>query len=1085
MDKNFCTYCMSAVPPGGSCPVCGLTEGSYKPSPHHLPPGTVLQGRYLVGRVLGEGGFGITYIGCDLRLEMKVAIKEYYPLDRSTRNAAVSLEVTGFMGLAARSFERGKQRFLDEARTMARLAKQQVIVGVRDYFEANNTAYIVMEYIEGTTFSELARQRGGRIPPQELFGILEPLFHALSIVHENGLLHRDIAPDNLMLENGKVRLLDFGCAREASQGNETLTITLKHGYAPLEQYQQKGQGPWTDIYALCATIYFCLTGKAPPPALDRIAGDELLLPSKLGVPLSPRQEAVLLKGLAPAPNRRFSTVEELRAALYAPDDGLTDTETVLSDTSHTLQPEETQRTDPDCEPDENKEKTEELSGGFTEESPAAAPRVRKRRATWLIVTAAALLLAILTGLGAALQPQDALCDGTETHLRALLADSQVSAVTLPDGVNLNLTEGGLALTKPLVVEKGAVLELGQELTVADGGLLRVEGSLVNNGLLRASGSGRVEIASTGSLTGESVVWLQSEGNLLVEKGGAALICGSVYGEPGSEKKFVVAAQDAIFADAVHVANWEGFRAAVERDGVSAIVIDRDMELVLDGSWDCCVPLAISEGVTVTVAEGSEGDLVLWNAPLLVNYGVLECPLITGTDAPESANFLLLNFGELRGELFLNCPGSVLNYGSITCSSGQLFESDLYNLGSWTLQGQEDQNWLNLYGRQIINMGDFALTGEDGCWMRLTRGTQFFNNGTLRLSNGAILQNQAILHNNSVVQVEGGGRLENNGWLIANDSEKGGLELDEEAVFGHDGLLMWVDTPPQSLRCQVENTGGRELTWSTAGVRTVTDEAALRAALADDSCTFIQLAEDLTVSGDLTITKAVVTGAEKLVVSGGSLTLQGPSAVLLGSVDLGGGELRLIDGATAACGPENCAAITVENAMLVTELPLRVSGGRISLADSGKLLALRGMVLEAGELAVGEGCAVRVSGEIVLESGSRAELGPQGELLVDNADLLVDGSSVLETSQGSLWELVYTHDGYPRRLEGEFLLSGRTYFSPFVIAAGHLVNEGELEFADTLTVAGTLENRGVLRSLHGAQMEVEDGGVFTGAQPQVG
>ena len=316
MEKKFCTYCMSPVPPGGSCPVCGLTEGAYRPSPHHLPPGTVLQDRYLVGRVLGEGGFGITYIGCDLRLEMKVAIKEYYPLDRSTRNAAVSLEVTGFMGLAARSFERGKQRFLDEARTMARLAKQQVIVGVRDHFEANNTAYIVMEYIEGTTFSELARQRGGRIPPEELFAILEPLFGALSIVHENGLLHRDIAPDNLMLENGRVRLLDFGCAREASQGNETLTITLKHGYAPLEQYQQKGQGPWTDIYALCATIYFCLTGKAPPPALDRIAQDELLRPGKLGVALPPWQEAALLKGLATAPHRRFRTVEELRAALY-------------------------------------------------------------------------------------------------------------------------------------------------------------------------------------------------------------------------------------------------------------------------------------------------------------------------------------------------------------------------------------------------------------------------------------------------------------------------------------------------------------------------------------------------------------------------------------------------------------------------------------------------------------------------------------------------------------------------------------------------------------------------------------------------
>lgn len=310
---------MSPVPPGESCPACRLTAGNYVPSPHHLPPGTVLLDRYLVGRVLGEGGFGITYIGCDLRLELKVAIKEYYPVDRATRNASASLEVTSFIGPSARSFERGKHKFLGEAQVMARMDKQQVIVGVRDFFEVNNTAYIVMEYIEGTTFRDLVEQRGGGIPPDELFVMLEPLFKALSHMHEAGLIHRDISPDNLMLECGRVRLLDFGCAREAAHGTETMTIALKHGYAPLEQYQQKGQGPWTDIYALCATIYYCLTGKAPPQALDRIAEDNLLLPSKLGIPITPKQEQALLKGLSIQPRRRFQTAEELHAALYEPD----------------------------------------------------------------------------------------------------------------------------------------------------------------------------------------------------------------------------------------------------------------------------------------------------------------------------------------------------------------------------------------------------------------------------------------------------------------------------------------------------------------------------------------------------------------------------------------------------------------------------------------------------------------------------------------------------------------------------------------------------------------------------------------------
>lgn len=317
MSKNYCPYCMTPVSENESCSVCGLTSGTYISSPHHLPPGTVLMDRYLVGRVLGEGGFGITYIGCDLRLELKVAIKEYYPVDRATRNASSSLEVTNFIGPSAKSFERGKQKFLGEAQVMARMDKQQAIVSVRDFFELNNTAYIVMEYIEGITFRELVEKKGGKIDADELFPMIEPLFHALTIMHENGLIHRDISPDNLMLENGKIRLLDFGCAREASRGTETMTIALKHGYAPIEQYQQKGQGPWTDIYALSATIYYCLTGKVPPQALDRITEDDLLLPSKLGVHLSASQEKALLKGMKLQPNRRFSSAEEMWRTLYA------------------------------------------------------------------------------------------------------------------------------------------------------------------------------------------------------------------------------------------------------------------------------------------------------------------------------------------------------------------------------------------------------------------------------------------------------------------------------------------------------------------------------------------------------------------------------------------------------------------------------------------------------------------------------------------------------------------------------------------------------------------------------------------------
>ncbi len=314
--KKYCSYCMSKLTDGEKCPNCGLSDGSYQPNPYHIPPGTVLKGRYLVGRVLGEGGFGITYIGCDLQLEMRVAIKEYYPQDRVSRTAAASLNVTAYVGELGRSYEKGKSKFLEEARVMAKLTKEPSIVRVQDFFEDNNTAYIVMEYIEGTNLGELVEQKGGKIPPEELFPLVEPLFKAMQTMHEMGLLHRDISPDNIMIEGGKVRLLDFGCAREAISKNETLTIQLKHGYAPIEQYQQKGQGPWTDVYAFSATLYFCLTGRKPPSALDRIAADNLLRPTKLGVNITEKQEKALLRGLRVQQNRRTQSMQELHSDLY-------------------------------------------------------------------------------------------------------------------------------------------------------------------------------------------------------------------------------------------------------------------------------------------------------------------------------------------------------------------------------------------------------------------------------------------------------------------------------------------------------------------------------------------------------------------------------------------------------------------------------------------------------------------------------------------------------------------------------------------------------------------------------------------------
>ena len=316
MARQYCLYCMSPLREGPPCPACGQTGSAYSPASHQIPPGSVLAGRYLVGRVLGEGGFGITYLGCDLRLELRVAIKEHYPVDRGSRSSARSLRVEKHSGCLGESFEAGRERFVQEAQVMARIDKMPQIVSVRDFFQENNTAYIVMEYVDGTTLKELVARRGGKMSAGELLPLVEPLFPALSAMHALDLIHRDISPDNLMLDKGGVRLLDFGCAREAAQGKNSMTVVLKQGYSPIEQYQHKGQGPWTDIYSLAATLYYCLTGTTPPQALDRICDEALTPPRQLGADVTPAQERAILRGMGLRRSQRYATAEEFHAALY-------------------------------------------------------------------------------------------------------------------------------------------------------------------------------------------------------------------------------------------------------------------------------------------------------------------------------------------------------------------------------------------------------------------------------------------------------------------------------------------------------------------------------------------------------------------------------------------------------------------------------------------------------------------------------------------------------------------------------------------------------------------------------------------------
>ena len=285
---------------------------------HCLRKGTRLIGRYTIEGVLGQGGFGITYLGMDELHEKPVAIKEFFPQGIVTRNIEYQDTVTETFVGEKDNYEKGKERFLKEARTMAKFSKDEGIVKALDFFEINNTAYIVMEYLEGVTLKQYLRENQ-RIAPEDLIELLVPLIESLDEIHSQGMIHRDISPDNIMvLPDGRIKLMDFGAARDYTEfGEKSLSIVLKPGYAPPEQYQTHGvQGPWTDIYALCATMYKCITGENPPDAIDRLVDDHLKKISAFGFTVSPQIEEAIIKGMSVAAKDRYQNVGDFCEDLY-------------------------------------------------------------------------------------------------------------------------------------------------------------------------------------------------------------------------------------------------------------------------------------------------------------------------------------------------------------------------------------------------------------------------------------------------------------------------------------------------------------------------------------------------------------------------------------------------------------------------------------------------------------------------------------------------------------------------------------------------------------------------------------------------
>ena len=312
-----CMGCMEEIAKEEQvCRHCGYRKNTDVKEAYYLLPGQTVGEKYIAGKVLGYGGFGVTYIGWDTVLNRKIAIKEYLPSDFATRSYGTKM-LTVFSGEAAEQFEAGLNSFIAEAKRLAKFNRVPQIVDIYDCFMENKTGYIIMEYLEGQTVKEILKDQQ-KLSVEDAKEIVMEVLQGLSEVHKEGIIHRDIAPDNIFITtNHEVKILDFGAARYATAvQSRSLSVILKPGYAPEEQYRSRGeQGPWTDVYALGATFYRMITGIRPEEAIERMVEDRVKPPSELGISIDPNLENAIRNSLNIRREYRIPDAETFYRAL--------------------------------------------------------------------------------------------------------------------------------------------------------------------------------------------------------------------------------------------------------------------------------------------------------------------------------------------------------------------------------------------------------------------------------------------------------------------------------------------------------------------------------------------------------------------------------------------------------------------------------------------------------------------------------------------------------------------------------------------------------------------------------------------------
>ena len=317
MASELCMNCFSVKGKYEVCPFCGYAEGTPPSQPHYLVPGTILGNHFIVGTVIGMGGFGITYKCYDTTLGVIVAVKEFYPAGLVNR-APGERRVGLLSGEKKTQYQEQLKRFMVEAQSIAQFGKAKDIVNVYDYFEENNTAYIIMEYIDGVLLKDYLEKQGRIHDMDTVLSIITPVIEAVKKIHAKGIIHRDISPDNIFIAGDEsVKVFDFGAAqlnstKEGMAGEKVIKV----GYSAPEQYRDRSkQGYYTDIYSIGAILYQMVTGIKPVESTEREYKDELKSPLELGIKIDSNFDRAIMEALAVKPELRFQNIQQLSDAI--------------------------------------------------------------------------------------------------------------------------------------------------------------------------------------------------------------------------------------------------------------------------------------------------------------------------------------------------------------------------------------------------------------------------------------------------------------------------------------------------------------------------------------------------------------------------------------------------------------------------------------------------------------------------------------------------------------------------------------------------------------------------------------------------